>query len=95
MSDIILNSDFDIELKDGDFVLDKSTEQHLSLLLLSEKGEWREFPWLGVGIRNMLLDDAQPLLLKKEIRKQVQLDGAILTKLRLKQGEVELEADYS
>ena len=94
MNDIVL-SNFDLDIKNGHFVLSESTEHHLSLLLLSEKGEWRQFAWLGVGIKNTLLDDAQPLILKKEIRKQVQLDGAKLTRLRIKNEEVELEADYS
>ncbi len=51
------HNEFDLAISGGDFVLAESTEQHLQLLLLLDKGELKQHPLLGVGIRGFILDD--------------------------------------
>lgn len=76
--DIILNPDGSFKILNGDFVVDYSDGQNGQLLLLSEKGNWRRNPLVGVGLRKMQntkLDPLTILSLKKEIRLQFTNDN--------------------
>jgi hypothetical protein len=72
--DLLLDSDFDLLIADGDLSLGESTRQHQQLIMLSEPGEWREFPTVGVGIRSKLLGD-NPGEVVSEIKRQFEGDG--------------------
>jgi len=72
--DILLNSNFDLLVEDGDFVLGESTRQHQVLIVYAEKGENREFPTRGVGVRSWLLDE-RPGDLNAAIKREFEADG--------------------
>lgn len=44
MKDIIVTTEYDLEVAAGDFVANESTAQHVEMLLLSKQGEWKESP---------------------------------------------------
>ena len=44
MKDIRLDDDLDLVFKDGDFAISESSIQHQKLLILSDKGEFKESP---------------------------------------------------
>lgn len=73
-NDILLDSDFDLAFVDGDFAIGESTRQHQQLILLSEPGEWREFPTCGVGMYSKLLGD-NPGEVLGIIKRQFEQDG--------------------
>ena len=73
--DILLESDFDVSAKNGDFIVADATLQHQQLLLLSDKGDWKASPEVAVGLRTFLLDDMPVDELHQEIQKQFALDG--------------------
>lgn len=79
--DILLDDNMDVKSKNGDFVIEDSTLQNQQLLLVSEKGEWKENPVVGIGIRSWLLDDATVHELHQEIQKQFSLDGMRVNKI--------------
>lgn len=70
--------DNEIVIKDGDFVLDWSDEQHIEHIMVSDKGAWRQSGALGVGVYNELrgvrnsITDRQ---LEKKIRANLSFDG--------------------
>lgn len=76
--DILLDDDHDLLIENGDFKIGFAEDQNISLILLSEKGSWRQSPLTGVGLAKYLnapfaprdLDD-----LKQAIKIQLQLDG--------------------
>ncbi|QAR31126.1 oxidase [Ornithobacterium rhinotracheale] len=74
MQDILLNDDNDLEIKDGDFVVGISNSQHQKHILIANKGEYKEFPEVGVGIVQMLADDRYTEMLI-ETKKQLEYDG--------------------
>ncbi len=74
-ADILLDENMDVQVANGDFVIGDATLQNQKLLLLSEKGEWKQSPEMGVGLRSFLLDDATVHELHQEIQKQFSLDG--------------------
>ncbi|GGG33438.1 oxidase [Hymenobacter glacieicola] len=93
--DVLLNADYDLEIRGGDFVIGESTEQHQALLLYTNKGEWRQAPEVGIGIVEMLLDDASGVGIASEIQQQLELDGQQIMALRLSpQGALHLEGYY-
>ncbi|MEW5675598.1 hypothetical protein ABGT15_04740 [Flavobacterium enshiense] len=75
MKDFILEEDLLIE--DGDFAVKFADQQNLEHLLLSEKGSYKEFPVLGVGIKKYINspDATSRLRLENEIDKQLSYDN--------------------
>lgn len=77
-NDILLDDSYDLMIENGDFKIGFSEDQHISLILLSDKGSWRQSPLSGVGLIKYMngpftardLDD-----LKQAIKIQLQLDG--------------------
>ena len=64
----------DLEINDGDFVIDESDNQHQKHILIAYKGEYKQYPEIGVGIEQMLNeDDITPVLI--EAKKNLQYDG--------------------
>lgn len=92
--DLLLDDNFDILIQNGDLVAGESTRQHQSLLLLSEKGEWREFPLRGVGLRSWLLDD-QVGDLNAAIKREFEADGQTVSLVKtLANGNIQVEGVY-
>lgn len=67
----------DVVIKDGDFALAESDNQHQKHILQAYKGEYKKSPEIGVGIEQMLNDDSiVPFLL--EAKKNLEYDGMII-----------------
>jgi hypothetical protein len=74
MNDILLDSDGDLQIQNGDFVIGKSDAQNALLILRAEKGTFKQFSLLGVGLVKYLnapLDST----LRREIQLQMEADG--------------------
>lgn len=92
--DLLLDDGFDVLIANGDFVAGESTRQHQSLLLLIEKGELREFPLRGVGLRSWLLDD-QVGDLNAAIKREFEADGQTVSLVKtLANGNIQVEGVY-
>lgn len=92
--DILLDDNFDLRIENGDFVVGESTNQHAEILLLSEKGDIRQYPFLGVGIKSFINDDSLEDL-PGEIDKQFKLDGAKVRKREVfENGKINLDVVY-
>lgn len=88
------HTDYDLATANGDFVKAESTVQHMNLLTVSNRGDWRQYPLTGIGIINFLLDDTIGDLYK-EIKSQYESDGMVVDKLNVfNNGVVEEEAHY-
>lgn len=75
--DILAGEDGDllIDPVTGDIVIGLSDEQHFRDLLLSQKGDFKEYPLAGVGLINYNKSNGKAQL-DKEIRLQLKADGA-------------------
>lgn len=87
MTDILLDENMDVQVKDGDFVLGESLEQNQKVIIMAEKGEIKSSPLLGVGV-NSFLDDDEPDELLREIRKNLRADGQKVSYCGLVNGEI-------
>lgn len=92
-TDIILDEDFDLLFQSGDLVMGESTQQHQELLLLTAKGEIREFPTRGVHLRSWLQDDIGGDL-NGAIKREFETDGMTVKSIRVVQGKVNVKANY-
>lgn len=64
-------------IKNGDFVIGESDNQHQKHILLAYKGEYKQSQEVGVGIDQMLNDNSiVPLLI--ESKKMLEYDGMII-----------------
>lgn len=95
MDDILLDTDtLDLQIVAGDFVVGDATEQNQHLLLLSNKGDYKQHPKVGVGINGFLLDEEQQDMMR-EIRSQFENDGMKVNKLVYADGKLKIDAPYS
>lgn len=93
--DILLNDDLDLRIINGDFVVEESTSQHQKILILSDKGEFKEVPMRGVGSRRFLEDDT-PDNLAREIRQEFYTDGMIVNKIKIESDlTIQIDANYN
>lgn len=94
MTDIILNQDGDLSIVNGDFEIGLSDNQQQEHILLANKGEFRQFPEIGVGITAMLGDDDYTEMLI-EIKKNLEYDGMKIKNVRFdNDGNLDIDGSY-
>jgi len=91
MNDIILNSNFDPVLSNGDFVTGDSNAQEVALILKANQGEFRQFPTIGIGLNNHL-NGSDLSRLKNDFESQInQIEGKSARLTIGKDGSVAIE----
>lgn len=85
MQDFTTNQDGDLKIENGDFVIGRSNEQHQQHIILANKGEYKEFPELGVGIVSMLNDDNFTGILI-DAKRNLEYDGMQIDNIAYKEG---------
>lgn len=92
--DILFNSDYSLKIENGDFVIGESTYQHQRNLLLADKGEYKESPTIGVGVRRYL-ESERPSELAREIRLEFIADGMDVNAINIDDNlEISIDASY-
>lgn len=91
-TDFLLGSDGDLQIENGDFVTGQSDEQNVALILAVNKGAFKQFPLVGVGIKRYINGklDSQ---LERQIRLQLAADGYSVKAIGLDNND-ELNIDY-
>ncbi|WP_299682984.1 oxidase [uncultured Tenacibaculum sp.] len=94
MNDFKLDETGDLLIVNGDFVVTDATLQHQEHIILAQKGEYKEYPEIGVGISNML-NDENPRDVITQIRRNFQYDGMEVKQLDFDPaGDIVVEAPY-
>lgn len=94
MNDIILDNNKDLSIVNGDFDIGYGDTQHQLLIVLSEKGEFKEFPEVGVGIQSMLHDEQYEDLIL-EIKRQLEYDGMTVNDIEFTaEGKLDIKGKY-
>lgn len=95
MKDILLDEYLDIDFKNGDFGIEESTALHQKILILSEKGEFKEHPKRGVAARRFL-EEHTPDNLAREIRQEFSADGMRVNNINISDDlKINIEAFYN
>lgn len=96
VKDFILNTG-DLEIKDGDFLVDYADEQHIESILVANKGDFKQHPLTGVGIKDYLnapLSRTTLTSLEKQIRLQLKADGFEVEKAEMESnGDINIIAE--
>lgn len=93
MTDILLDENLTPLITDGDLTIGDSTSQNQMLLLVSDKGEFKQFPTRGVGVaRYIETSDSEGLA--REINTEYRLDGMTVDKVKVNIPDVQIEAYY-
>jgi len=89
----ILLQDYDLLIENGDIAVGESTRQHQDLLLLADKGEFKQFPTVGVGIlRYLETHDTNDLA--REIRTEFNRDGMTIDEIKFDGSNIDIKANY-
>ncbi|NDC42216.1 MAG: hypothetical protein EBZ77_11825 [Chitinophagia bacterium] len=94
MTDIILDISNDLELASGDWLSMPATAQHQRLLLLCNKGDFKQHPTIGVGVFTYF-DDEQFQQLIRAVSIEFTRDGMQVDSIYLDaDGVLRSEASY-
>ncbi len=80
-------------VRNGSLTIGDTTAQNQALILQSDKGEWKEFPLLGVGLAG-IVHDHDLHAWKRSITEQLEADGMRIERLRLSTTALDLKAEY-
>ncbi len=80
-------------VKNGKLVTGDILRQNQALILCLHKGELKEYPAVGAGISDMLLDN-NPLYWRTVIKEQLEMDGQKVESVRVNIDGIDIEADY-
>ena len=94
MTDILILDNCELMISNGDFVIGESLIQNQAMILLAVQGDYKLSPDLGVGIKDLLLDN-QLLEYRHRIRQHFSIDGLHINHLDLYDlNKLKIEAEY-
>lgn len=93
MEDFILDDDGDISFDDKGIVIGESTLQHQQLLLVCNKGDFKQFPDACVGVAKYLKDQRDNSMLS-DIKSEFEKDGMIVSSIVLSGENISIDASY-
>lgn len=82
VKDFNLDDDFDLIIKNGDFKVDYSDQDHIMVILKSYIGSFKEYPLLGVGIDQYMASPFSSETIYTYIKQQLESDGYDITKIK-------------
>lgn len=94
MNDILLDINYDLQIENGDLVTGNSDEQHQQLLLVCNKGDFKENPTICVGVERWLKDEDDVSGLLGEIKSEFEKDGMKVNSVLLTDGKLDIDASY-
>ncbi|WP_312310945.1 hypothetical protein [Empedobacter brevis] len=75
MKDFKRTDEQDLEIINGDFVIDESDQQHIGDIFIAQKGEFKEFPQVGFGAVNYIKTNVSPSEFERDLRIQLEYDN--------------------
>lgn len=95
MQDFILDDSGDLAFENGDLAIGRSDEQHQKHILIANKGEYKQYPELGVSIAEMLNNDTYSAVLI-EAKKNLEYDGMKINDISLSEdGKLLIDGEYN
>ena len=91
MKDIILNETNDLVFVNGDFKLDYSDEQNMASVIRANKGEFKQFPTIGVGI-DYFLNSAKDIATQHDLEREIDVQFK-LNKLNYTSKDIDFKLD--
>lgn len=93
MKDVLIDEGNDIIISNGDFAIGDSDIRHQEHILIANKGEFKEFPEMGVGIIEALnSDDIREVL--DNVKRNFQYDGMYVNNITYDGEKLITDAKY-
>lgn len=73
-NDLKLTVDNDLQIGNGDFVVDESELQEVGIILQMSQGEMKSDPFIGANLTTMVRDVTNQEKIKRHIQTQLELD---------------------
>ena len=73
MTDILL-TDSELIQVGGDFKTGNPVNEYIYYIVASDKGHWKQFPLVGVGIENYFYSNLSPAIIERDIAAQLKAD---------------------
>ncbi len=93
MNDFLLDDDFDLDFKNGDFSFGESAEQHVKLILTYSPGQLKAYLLTGAGIIKSK-NGTITRFAKNNIRRQLISDGFKIKKLSILTSGILIDGKY-
>lgn len=77
----------------GDFQISESDVRHVEDIIQSYKGDWKEFPLVGVGIRRFSASAGNFQRLTRVIKTQLAADGITADEIAIKDGQIYISGE--
>lgn len=81
--DIILNNNDDLTFLNGDLNIDFSDNQHIGHILKANKGNFYQFPEIGVGMIKYINSEFTKAGIKNDIKENLELDDMVVTDIKV------------
>lgn len=91
--DIITDTDFDLSIVNGDISVLESDSQHIDHIITADKGHFRQFPLVGVGIVNFLNSSTEEQEIRQLIKLQLEADGFAVRQIKISGSNIEIDAE--
>ena len=75
MKAISLDAEYDLQVRHGTLFLDDTQEQNAALIAETEKGEWKEHPQMGAGLRHLIKTQNTGREIVRQVSVALQYDG--------------------
>lgn len=92
--DILLDTGVDIMFSGRDFAIGDSTRQNQYLILAANKGEFKENPFIGAGVGDMVGDEGSAAYWKHRIGEELKRDGMTVEKIEIQGETIKINAEY-
>lgn len=93
MKDVLLDDTGDLKIVNGDFVVGESTQQEITHILTSFRGEWKEHPLVGAELPRLLKAREGITKMRSVVREQLEMDGFKKVHFDIKNNEIEVNAE--
>lgn len=90
MKAISLDAEYDLQVRHGTLFLDDTQEQNAALIAETEKGEWKEHPQMGAGLRHLIKTQNTEREIIRQVSVALQYDG-INAAVTIRDGKLNIE----
>ena len=91
MTGILIDSNNDLIIQDGTLCLGNNAEQNAQLIIVAEKGEFKEYPQLGVGVSQFVKSVNRTKEMLRAIRIQLGLDNIKPKTIEFNNGKLQID----
>ena len=75
MKAISLDTNYDLQAQNGTLLLGITDEQNAALIVNTEKGEWKEHPQMGAGLRQLVKSQSTEREIIRQVSVALTFDG--------------------